>query len=151
MVNQDVFYASKSGYSSYAKFFKTVSDEVGFEKALELHGSVFTDYGEAFDQMFREQSLEEVGASIGAMLGSMGYDSEITLTKDSVMAKTSTCPEYEGYKEAGLDHETCKKLCLKSINSIDETMKKLGSKGGVTIDKYRTGSKGYCIERFKVK
>ena len=101
--------------------------------------------------MFRDQSLDEVGKSIGAMLESLGYETEISLIGDCVVANTRLCPEYEGFKEAGFDHEAIKKMCLGSVESIDATLKKLGSSGGVRVSKYRTDSDDYCIEEFKVK
>jgi hypothetical protein len=85
------------------------------------------------------------------MLTSLGYDAKISQTSNSVIATTHRCPEYEGYKEAGLDHETIKKLCLRSVGSIDASLQKLGANGGMSINKYRSDSDGYCIEEFKKK
>ena len=82
------------------------------ERALELHGYGFEDYGPVLDEWFRTLNLEELGANIGGMLTSMGYYHKISQTSDSVIVTNQRCPEYEGYKEAGLDHETIKKLCL---------------------------------------
>ena len=82
---------------------------------------------------------------------SLGYDSTISQTSNSVIATTHRCPEYEGYKEAGLDHETIKKLCLCSVGSIDASLQKLGANGGISINKYRSDSDDYCIEEFKKK
>ena len=151
LVNNNAFNASKTGFISYGKLFKAVAEEVGMARALELHGSVYTGYGHEFEEMFREQSLDEVGKNIGAMLEAMGYETEISLTEDCVVVNTRLCPEYEGFKEAGFDHETIKKLCLGSIGSIDATLRKLGSSGGVRVSKYRSDSDDYCIEEFKVK
>jgi hypothetical protein len=150
-LNVDVFNATKNGFTTYGKFFKTVADEIGMERALELHSSVYTDYGHMINQIYREQTVEEASGTIGGILGSMGYEADISTTEDTVVVNNSKCPEYEGYKEAGLDHEVIKKLCLASIDSIDSTLKKLGSSGSVKISKYRTGSDDYCIENFKVK
>ena len=59
--------------------------------------------------------------------------------------------QYEGFKEAGLDHETIKKLCLCSVGSINASLQKLGAYGGISINKYRSDSDDYCIEEFKKK
>ncbi len=75
MGNEGVFNASKSGFSTYGKLFKAVAYEVSLDRALELHGGVFEDYGHEFNQMFNELSHDEVGSNIGAMLESMGYTS----------------------------------------------------------------------------
>ncbi len=101
--------------------------------------------------MFRTLSLEELGANIGGMLASLGYDSKISLTSNSVIATTHRCPDYEGFKDAGLDHETARKLCLRSVGTIDASLQKLGANGRVSINKYRSDSNDYCIEEFKKK
>lgn len=149
--SEEVFDASKNGFSTYGKFFKVVAKEIGMERALELHGPGYEDYGPVFDEWFRTLSLVELSANIGGMLTSLGYDSTISQTSNSVIATTHRCPEYEGYKEAGLDHETIKKLCLCSVGSIDASLQKLGANGGISINKYRSDSDEYCIEEFKKK
>ena len=138
LVNTDAFNASKTGFISYGKLFKAIAEEVGMARALELHRSVYTGYGHEFEEMFREQSLDEVGKTIGAMLESMGYETETSLTEDCVVVNTRLCPEYEGFKEAGFDHETIKRLCLGSIGSIDATLKKLGSSAFASSSLTRT-------------
>jgi hypothetical protein len=151
MSSEEVFEASKNGFSTYGKFFKAVAKEIGMERALELHGSGYEDYGPVLDPWFRTLSLEELGANIGGMLTSLGYYFKISQTSDSVIVTNHRCPEYEGYKEAGLDHETIKKLCLRSVESIDASLQKLGANGGISINKYRSDSDDYCIEEFKKK
>ena len=149
--SEEVFDASKNGFSTYGKFFKAVAKEIGMERSLELHGSGYEDYGPVFDEMFKTLSLEELSANVGGMLTSLGYDVKISQTSNSVIATTHRCPEYEGFKEAGLDHETIKKLCLRSIGSIDASLQKLGANGGISINKYRSNNDDYCIEEFKKK
>ena len=151
MSSEGVFDAWKNGFSTYGKFFKAVTKEIGMERALELHGSGYEDYGPVFDEMFRTLSLEELSTNIGGMLTSMGLDTKISQTSNTVIATTHGCPEYEGFKEAGLDHETINKLCLCSVGSINASLQKLGANGGLSINKYRLDSDDYCIEEFKKK
>ena len=61
--SEEVFDASKNGFSTYGKFFKAVAKEIGMERALELHGSGYEDYGPFLDPWFRTLSLEELGAA----------------------------------------------------------------------------------------
>ena len=151
MSSEEVFDASKNGFSTYGKFFKAVAKDIEMERALELHEIGYEDYGPVFDEMFKTLSLEELSTNIGGMLTSMGLDTKISQTSDSVIATTHRCPEYEGFKEAGLDHETIKKLCLCSVGSINASLQKLGAYGGISINKYRSDSDDYCIEEFKKK
>ena len=146
MSSEKVFDATKNGFSTYGKFFKAVSKEIGMERALELHGYGYQDYGPVFDEMFRTLNLEELGVNLGGMLTSLGYDPKISQTSNSVIATTYRCPEYDGFEEAGLDHETIKKLCVCSVGSIDASLQKLGANGGMSINKYRSDSDDYCIE-----
>ena len=83
-----MFDASKNGFSTYGKFFKAVAKEIGMERALELHGSGYEDYGPVFDEMFKTLSLEELNANVGGMLTSLGYDVKISQTSNSVIATT---------------------------------------------------------------
>ena len=116
--SEEVFNATKNGFCTYGKFFKAVAKEIGMERALELHGYGYEDYGPVFDEMFNKLSLEELSTNVGGMLTSLGYDAKISQTANSVIATTHGCPEYEGYKEAGLNHETIKKTMptLSGIN-----------------------------------
>jgi len=149
MITEEVYEAAKNGYSAYGKFFKAVTEEIGMKKALELHGCGYADYGPIFDEMFKTLSLDELGVSMGEMFTSLGLDTKISQTSNSVKATTQRCPEYDGYKEAGLDHETIKKLCHCTIESVDASLQKLGANGRVSIKKYRSDSADYCIEEFK--
>ncbi|MBA7674764.1 hypothetical protein ES703_82989 [subsurface metagenome] len=151
MSSEEVFDAWKNGFSTYGKFFKAVTKEIGMERALELHGSGYENYGPVFDEMFRTLSLEELGANIGGIFTSFGYNPKISQTSKSVLVTVHGCPDYEGFKEAGLDHETIKKLCLCSVASIDASLQKLGANGEFSINKYRSDSDDFCIHEFKKK
>jgi len=151
LISEEVFDAAKGGYSAMGKFFQAVAEEIGMKRALELWGSSYEHYGPILDEMFRTQSLEEFGVNMGVMMISLGLDSKISRTSNSVLATTRRCPEYDGYKEAGLDHEAIKKLCLCTVGSIDASLQKLGANGGMSINKYRSDSDDFCIEEFKKK
>ena len=151
MSSEEVFEAYKNGWSTYGKFFKAVGEEIGMERALELHGYGYEDFGPLLEDWFKTLSLEELGANIGGLMTSMGLDTKISQTSNSVIATTHRCPEYEGYKEAGLDHETINKICLCSVGSVNASLQKLGVNGGISINKYRSDSDDYCIEEFKEK
>ena len=151
MSGKEVFDGTKYGFSTYGKFFKAVAKEIGVERALELHGSGYEHYGPVLDEMFKTLSLEELGDNIGGMLTSQGIDSKISQTHNSVIATNYRCPEYEGLKEAGLDHETIKKICQCSVGSVNASLQKLDANGGMSINKYRSDSDDYCIEEFKKK
>ncbi len=101
LISEEVFEAAKGGYSAMGKFFQAVANEIGTKRALELWGSSYEHYGPALDEMFRTQSLEEFGVNMGVMMPSLGLDSKISRTSNSVLATTRRCPEYDGYKEAG--------------------------------------------------
>jgi hypothetical protein len=149
MSSEEVFDAYKNGFSTYGNFFKAVAKEIGMERALELHGIGYEEYGPILDEWFRTLSLEELGANIGEMYSSIGLNPKISQTSDSVIATNHRCPEYEGYKEAGLDHETISKICLCSVGSANASLQKLGGNGGISINKYRSDSDDFCIEEFK--
>jgi hypothetical protein len=151
MITEEVFDAYKDGFSTYGKFFKAVAKEIGMEKALELHGSGYEDYGPVFDEWFKTLSLDELSANIGGIFTLLGYNPQISQTSNSVLVTVHGCPDYEGFKEAGLDHEIIKKLCLSSVGSIDAMLQKLGGNGGLIINKYRSNNDDYCIHEFKKK
>ena len=55
MSNEEVFEAAKKLFSLYGSFFKTVAQEVGMEKALDLHTRAHEEQGIASGKMLKEK------------------------------------------------------------------------------------------------
>lgn len=119
-MSEEVFQASKKVYGLYGAFFKTVAQEIGIEKALDLHVQANEELGIASGKMLREQLAEE-GYDIQKLASvlresnlSIGIDSELVqASSTSALFKNTRCPMYDGYRMGGLNDETAEALCQK--------------------------------------
>jgi hypothetical protein len=131
MTNEQVFQAATKVYSLYGAFFKAVAQEVGLDKAIDLHTQAHKEQGIASGKMLQEKmGQEQVDIQ---KLGSVLRESNLSIGIDSALAQSSAssalfinarCPMYDGYRLGGLDDETAEALCQKGASAKLGTMLK---------------------------
>ena len=156
MAKEDVFNATMSSMSMYGGLFKSITDDVGLDKALEYHAK----RGESFGMMIGETLKRQLGdkAPTTEALKSVlqpeeegwGFDAEFDVSPMEVSIKVSRCPCYEGFEMAGLDHEMIGKMCSAWYSALYAQLKKYYPKIEGRL-KYRESSEGYCFDKFTLK
>jgi hypothetical protein len=156
-MSEEVFNAVVSSMSMYGGLIKSIIEEQGMKKALELHGKQAEHFGEGMASMFKqglggkEPDIKVLKESVlEPMMNSFGFTSEYEFGENSVDVKIPKCPMYTGYQLAGLSHETILKMChtasrieFGGLNKHYPTV--FGSV------KPRDSPEGVCIEKFYIK
>jgi hypothetical protein len=118
MATEDAFNAAKTVFTLYGGFFQDVAAEIGMEKALALHAR----RGEAFGAMLAAMTKERLGgrefdlktfAAVESEAEAQGFGmtGEIAEGPASIKINWARCSLYEGFSDAGLDHETITQMC----------------------------------------
>ena len=156
MAKEQVFNASMSSMSMYGGLFKATADDVGLDKALEYHAKQGEPFGMMIGETLKQQlgdkepTTEVLNSILQPSMEGFGFDAEFKVSPMEISIKVSRCPFYDGFKMAGLDHETIGKMCSAMSSAEFAQLKKYypNIEGSV---KYRDSSEGYCLEKFTLK
>jgi hypothetical protein len=117
MQKEEAFGATRVMSMLYGGFFKDVAKEIGTEKAVALHARGGEAFGHMLAGMLQAQAADKglniatLSSVLSAAPAVFGMTPEVEDTATSVKLHSHQCPMYEGWKEAGLDHETIGSLC----------------------------------------
>lgn len=118
MTEEQIFQATRKVYGLYGNFFKIVAEEVGMERALELHAQAHAEQGVAAGKLLKQKlgdaafDIQKLGAVLRDSNLSIGIDSQLARsTASSALFSNTRCPMYDGYRQGGLDDETAEALC----------------------------------------
>ena len=156
MAKEQVFNASMSSMSMYGGLFKATADDVGLDKALEYHAKQGEPFGMMIGETLKQQlgdkapTTEALKSVLQPEVEGWGFDAEFDVSPTAVSIKVQRCPIYEGFKMAGLDHETIGKMCGAWYSAEYAQLKKYYPiiEGSL---KYRDSSEGYCLDKFTLK
>jgi len=156
MGKEDVFNAIMSSMSMYGGLFKSITDDVGLDKALEYHAKQGESFGMMIGETLKRQlgdkapTTEALKSVLQPEVEGWGFDAEFDVSPTAVSIKVQRCPIYEGFKMAGLDHETIGKMCSAWYSAEYTQLKKYYPKIEGRL-KYRDSSEGYCLDKFTLK
>jgi hypothetical protein len=156
MAKEDAYHATMASMSMYGGLFKAIADDVGLDKALEHHAKQGIPFGTMIGETMKQQ-LGDKAPNPGAlksvlqpMMGSFGFDVEYTVDPSELSMKIPRCPIYDGFKMAGLDHETIGKTCSAMSSAEYAQIKKYYRNIEGSVE-FRDSSEGYCLEKFTIK
>ncbi len=153
MSKKSSYIASKGAMSLYGGLFRSVVQEIGLEKALAMHGNLWGSMGAISAGMLKEklgrkkvnlaawQSIEE------RFCEQFGMGSEFKKRGSTLSIKTVDCPIYEGWKAAGLDHNTIGLMCSRMADAVYLELKKDFPRVSGCL-KFRAASDEACVEEF---
>ena len=156
MAKENVFNATMSSMSMYGSLFKAIADDFGLDKALEYHGKQGEPFGMMIGETLKQQlgdkkpTAEALKAVLQPSMEGFGFDAEFDVSPTEISLKVQRCPFYEGFKMAGLDHETIGKTCS-AMSSVEFAKIKEYYPNIEGSVKYRGSSEGYCLEKFTLK
>jgi predicted ArsR family transcriptional regulator len=155
MGNEELFNASKSAYTMYAGFFNDVAQEIGIEKALSLSSKFGERNGASLVETLKEQKakggvdLEEIANNIVTEYTSSGFDVKTEVGPEKMVFRTSKCPIYAGYIDAGIDHNTIKSICEANVAASEQNLKKYMPGASVKVN-VRATPDATCVEEFHI-
>jgi len=153
MAKEDVYNASKGSFGMYGGLFKDVAEEVGMEKALELHARRGDDFGIGLCEMLKQKlgdkdlDIETLNSVMQPVMDSFGIDAEINLSPHAMSVKITDCPIYDGCKEAGIDHETIEKMCHIMAGQEYAKLNEYFPNFNASIQ-FKDSPEGYCLEKY---
>ena len=156
MVKEQVFNAIMSSMSMYGGLFKEIADDIGLEKALDYHAKQGESFGAMISGTLKRQlgdkapTTEALKTVLQPEVEGWGFDAEFDVSPTEVSIEVQRCPCYEGFKMAGLDHETIDKMCSAWYSALYAQLKKYYPKIEGSL-KYRDSSEGYCLDKFTLK
>ena len=154
--SEDIYKVARNIFGRYGAFFKQVAQELGMDKAIELHAEAHRELGIATANSMKESmggvefDLETLGPLLRNGNVSHGLLTEMIKAPNSILLKNSRCPVYDGYRMAGLDNVTAKALCqYGAIAKIGTTVNLLNPKLSYELTHYRSKPDESCVEEIK--
>jgi len=159
MIENAIFEASKKVYGLYGAFFKVVAQEIGIEKALELHANAHREQGLAagktLKNRFGEDSfdLEKLGSILKESNISFGIECVLDQSSDCFLFyKNFRCPLYDGYRAGGLDNQTAEALCQKGASAkLGNMLSYMNPNLVYNLKHYRSEPHEPCIEKIYMR
>ena len=117
MSREDAYNGAVGSMSMIGGLFQSIVKELGMAKALEMLAKQGEPSGEEFGKVLKKQlggkklDVKALNKAMMPMMSSFGIDAEVKENPKSLVTKISKCPQYDGFKMAGLDHETIGKMC----------------------------------------
>jgi hypothetical protein len=153
MQKEEAFGATKVMSMLYGGFFKDVAKEVGSEKALALHAHQGEAFGHMLAGMLQAQAADKglnittLSSVLSAAPAVFGMTPEVEETATAVQLHTHHCPMYDGWKEAGLDHETIGSLCRAMAAAEYAALTKAVPQVSARLE-FRSGPDKACVEHY---
>jgi hypothetical protein len=153
MSRDAVFTTATTWTRWYGNFLKEVINEIGLERAIELHAKHGKDSWKNYVNESKEKgpfNPKVLAAYLGPSYEKRGViNLEIEATSNSLVLRNGRCPIYDGFKMAGLADEIINKLCTNregmTISAITEAFPEV--KASHTRDK----PDGYCKIVYELK
>lgn len=114
----------------FGLFFKDAVQEIGLDKALEIHAGHGKYVGAAWACMLkgelgrRKLNLVAWQRVFTKITGEIGITPEFQKRRSMLTARIFDCPVYAGCIEAGLDHKTIESMCSQRVAVEYEEMRK---------------------------
>ena len=151
MAQKEVYNAVKESFTLFGGFFTEVSQDVGMERAAEMYGRVFDGMGELVAKVVEEHRGDEdatgkVAAALEELYEAIGVSPEMEITPTRVLVHSHSCPFYDGYRAAGLDHDTVEAMCRSAVACEAAAFKRIVPDGTLSLSKFRDASDDFCTE-----
>jgi hypothetical protein len=155
MSKKATFDATKQSMSLYAGLFKDVAQEVGLERALELHAKQGTAMGVGVAEILKAElgrkklNLSALESMTTKVAGSIGMTPKFEKKKGILKAIHGRCPVYEACLGVGLDPQVIERMCQQmAALEYDEIKKAFPQFSGCV--KVRSIADEPCIEEFAI-
>jgi hypothetical protein len=138
-------------FALYGRFFRIVAEEIGLDKALELHKQSGKEGGKRIGKWLKERkgidslSAEAFLPILKEINQPFGYDSTYQIDGESILLNTHRCPWYQGFKLSGQSHENRGELCGHFLRAFFNGFKE--SYPNVEYDlEFRQDEERICVE-----
>lgn len=152
MEKEEIYYATRKVFASYAGFFHEVANEIGIERALALHERAHEKMGVGlarliFGACHPPFELDSIRELLLAGNRRIGIESELAeATPTAALLRNGRCPMFDGYWMGGLDERTARLLCERGAwVRLSGVVRELNPRLEHHV-KYRSGADEECLE-----
>ena len=154
MLREEVYQATKKIFGLYGAFFDLVAQQIGIEKALDLHIKAHERLGITAGKLLKDKlgkerpDLQELGNILRESNLGIGIESEVAdMNPTSIVFSNLKCPLYDGYRLGGLDDKTAETLCQRGAPAkLGSTLMYLNPDIKYHLQYYRTKPDEPCKE-----
>ena len=156
MSREDAYNGAVGSMSMIGGLFQSIVKELGMEKALWMHAKQGETFGDELGKVLKKQlggkklDVKALKTALMPMMSSYGMDAEVKENPKSLVLKVSKCPQYDGFKMAGLDHETIGKMCSAMAKAEYASIMRHFPEFEGRV-KFRETPNGSCQEEFVLK
>ena len=155
MAQREVYDAVKESFTILGGFFTEVSQDVGPERATEMYGRVFDGMGELVGNIAAKHPGDaeisgKVAAELGQLYRAFGIDPEMEIGPTRILVHYRVCPFYDGYRAAGLDHDTIEAMCRSAVACEAAAFKRVVPDGSMSLAKFRATADDFCTEAIEL-
>jgi len=158
MESEEIYFATRKVFATYAAFFTEVAHTVGIEKTLTLHERVHERLGMGLAQLLsgpchERCELETLRDLLVQNNRSLGMSSEVLeSTPDLVVIKNDRCPMYDGYWMGGMDERTSRMLCERGCTvKLNTALRVLNPHIEHRVKSYRASTEDACLEEIRLR
>lgn len=159
MLREEVYQATKKIFGLYGAFFDLVAQQIGIEKALDLHIKAHERLGITAGKLLKDKlgkerpDLQELGNILRESNLGIGIESEVAdMNPTSIVFSNLKCPLYDGYRLGGLDDKTAETLCQQGAPAkLGSTLMYLNPDIEYHLQYYRTKPDEPCKEVIQLK
>jgi hypothetical protein len=159
MLREEVYQATKKIFGLYGAFFDLVAQQIGIEKALDLHIKAHERLGITAGKLLKDKlgkerpDLQELGNILRESNLGIGIESEVAdMNPTSIVFSNLKCPLYDGYRLGGLDDKTAETLCQQGAPAkLGSTLMYLNPDIKYHLQYYRTKPDEPCKEVIQLK
>jgi hypothetical protein len=159
MLREEVYQATKKIFGLYGAFFDLVAQQIGIEKALDLHIKAHERLGITAGKLLKDKlgkerpDLQELGNILRESNLGIGIESEVAdMNPTSIVFSNLKCPLYDGYRLGGLDDKTAETLCQQGAPAkLGSTLMYLNPDIKYHLQYYRTKPDEPCKEIIELK
>lgn len=155
MGSEELFNASKAVFKMFGDFFNDVAQEIGIEKAIALYARRGDRGGASLVETLKEHAergavnIDKIAENYSNFYKALGFSLEPEVGPEKWSFRVSRCPRYDGFLEAGIDHETIKTICQANAGANNKKLKSYNPEASVKVQ-VRSAKIGTCIEEFHI-
>ena len=154
MTREMVYRGVRGTMSLYGGLFMRLVDRIGLDEALAIHAGLQEPYGEGLARLLKERLKGEklnmeAFREVYLSTSTSGVENVYEMTAESFKVIGHQCPVYDGLRDAGLDHETIRRMCKEAYKLIMKEFCRYYPifETGLT---FRDKADSYCIEWYKL-
>lgn len=155
LTREEIYSGVKGAMFLYGGLFKRLIEAVGIDGALATHVKLQEPFGEGWAELLRDklggnELNMKIFSDVYVSMSNSGVQNVYEITSNSFSVLGYQCPIYDGLRDAGIDHNTIKCMCMGASELIFKEFRKYypNVEAGAV---FRDNPESYCVEWYNLK